>query len=622
MPEFDKAQVRYGYAQENVIARMRVRVAALRQRILVSGCAGACLSIGLLFGLGPDHWGETVLMKCVFAILPLPARTSKQMAYRANLDTHWNAFVPWLYASAAVFICLSSAAFVLLTRYFSRRQAEVKDGSFIRGMQLLTANELKREIQAVIAESDYLRPSPMDLVLGVEKIIIPDLFTYKHIGLFGDSGSGKSIAIDDILMQSRQQQRKAFIIDPNGELFAKHGRPGDKILSLYDSRAVKWDFFHEDVNPRFIAAAFIEIRSSTSDPFWSGAGQGLLEALIRTNSNIGAIWRDLLSPPERIKQKLIMAEEMAGVSMGEGKTAASVLAVATKELYWLPELNSHCAGDAPFFSLYEWVNSKTTEWVFVVARDDDWEATMPLIRTWFEIVTLAVFGRNPRHENIPVDMVVDEVESVGHLPMVSKVLGRARKYKGRFILGAQNIPQLTEIYGDNIAKSMLAGLQNKMIYRCSEVSLALEMTKILGAPEVEVIESGSSLPQSGRDQRDNISRRRMSRSNVLPDQLALMPDLTCYLKMSGLPPARICIPYRELPYINELSERRTKEARIRRKLLSEGMGPSLEDVTGRERQPPPSLAGFLELRSDNAASAAPAPNPYEREYLENDEQNV
>ena len=122
-----------------------------------------------------------------------------------------------------------------------------------------------------------------DVVLGRQKIRVCNETIGLHLGIGGASQTGKTNAINKLLQSRRWAGEKVLIVDPGGEFYARFGKKDDVILSLHDTRAVKWDFWSEGVSEEEMAKELVEVREGmdASTKFFQTTGRAVLTSLFR-----------------------------------------------------------------------------------------------------------------------------------------------------------------------------------------------------------------------------------------------------------------------------------------------------------------------------------------------------
>lgn len=345
------------------------------------------------------------------------------------------------------------------------------------------------------------------------------------------------------------QNQKVLILDLNGQYYSRFGRPQDKILSLYDQRTDAWEFWQEKASPEFFAEALIE--DDSDNKFFAPAGRALLTDLIRLNSNIGGLWKDITSDP-----KILLPKLEGGISpslLGANDQAAGVMSTASLQLKFLQHLN-HWSQDKEIFSITEWATSQSTDWTFLTVRDQDLAACKPLLRLWFDLATLGVLQRE---EELAAQgyyphlwLIADELPGLGKLPTLGKLLSQGRKYKSSVICGYQTSGQIDDLYGHDGGKEIFQGLQTKLNFRSSDPDTSKRGSLEMGEQDVEETSNGIQFGAVAANDRNSLNRAIKTRPVVMPSELQNLPDLHAYIKICEFNPTLIHFTYQNYPVIN------------------------------------------------------------------------
>ena len=104
-----------------------------------------------------------------------------------------------------------------------------------------------------------------------------------HILVSGAPGSGKGVAIKELLDQIRARGDRAILYDPSGEyvqVYYRHGR--NVLLNPLDARSPAWTLWgevREAYDYASLAASIIPENEKVNDPFWREGPRGLFEAV-------------------------------------------------------------------------------------------------------------------------------------------------------------------------------------------------------------------------------------------------------------------------------------------------------------------------------------------------------
>jgi type IV secretory pathway TraG/TraD family ATPase VirD4 len=101
------------------------------------------------------------------------------------------------------------------------------------------------------------------------------------------------------------------------------------------------------------------------------------------------------------------------------------------------------------------------------------------------------------------------------------------------VLGVQDFSQLYEIYGNQLAKTIISGCQTKLLLRVTDGAAAKLLAELMGKAEMD--EKEETLSYGLDSHRDGISvfARRALRDIVLTSEILTLPDMTGYLALPG-----------------------------------------------------------------------------------------
>src|SRR5207237_1073954 len=130
----------------------------------------------------------------------------------------------------------------------------------------------------------------------------------------------------------------------------------------------------------------------------------------------------------------------------------------------------------------------------------------------------------------PCWIIIDEVHSLKHLPILKSTLVEARKYGVKMALGTQNKAQFDEHYGRGAA-TMLASSHTKILFRCNEPESARWVSEMIGEEEKERPRVGTTATVQA-NVRDSINYSTITelRPVVSKEQIMALPNLHGYWK--------------------------------------------------------------------------------------------
>ncbi|WP_272668989.1 type IV conjugative transfer system coupling protein TraD [Providencia sp. PROV151] len=445
------------------------------------------------------------------------------------LQELWLSFV-W----ASVFVGI--LAFVIYRFLHRLGQRQAKD-DVIGGRTLTEDIKLVRNMLHARREASPITFDGLPLKLNSE---------VQNMLMHGTPGSGKSNAMNKLLIQLRQRGDMVIVFDKGCSLVKKHYNENiDKLLNPLDERCENWDLWRECLTtPDFDSMANTLIPQSTSeDPFWTGSARTIFTAVsAKLGSDDKRSYNKLLRTLLAIDLKTLRAY-VAGTEASNlmeekvEKTAISIRGVLTnyvKALRYLQGIERN--GKAPF-AIREWmktVNEKKARhgWLWITSNARQHESLKPLISMWLAQAAncLLEMGENPERR---VWFIYDELASLHKLPELPQVLSEARKFGGCFTLGFQNKPQLDYTYGRDYADAMMDLLNTRFFFRSPDENVAKWVRDQLGQ---ERIKRFSEQYSYGKETvRDGVSFNKQQEDSDLVNysDVQSLPDLTCYITLPG-----------------------------------------------------------------------------------------
>jgi len=368
---------------------------------------------------------------------------------------------------------------------------------------------------------------------------IPKKLESSHILLMGDTGSGKSNAIRQILRQVQKRGETAIVYDPAGEFVQEFYRPErrDLILNPLDARCPFWDL-REDLDGRgiedAIAAAMLP-EKQYENGFFVDAPRRILARLLCSGASVETLLEWMADPAE-IERRLARTPQAAYLDRNAGPQRAGVLSslnMIADSLALLPR-----SGEAKeWFDTGKWKYERT-QWVFLTSRPAMRERILPLHSAWLDLLILQMMEPcvNPAK---PVWFVLDELASLNKLPQLHTAVTENRKYGNPVVLGFQGRSQLEKRYGQD-AEAMLSQPATKIFFKTSEPRAAKWISETLGEIEVERIRESHSVADSklgvlfamGKRQR-SYGMEIATKPLVMASEIAGLEPLNGYIKQEN-----------------------------------------------------------------------------------------
>lgn len=375
--------------------------------------------------------------------------------------------------------------------------------------------------------------------IKIADIPMPKETDKEHTMICGTTGAGKTNAINSIVNQLRDQDRKTLIVDTTGNYINNYYREGqDYILNPFDARFHYWDLWSEAVDDYEyleFADSLIPVQAR-QDEFWVKASRQLLTIGITTLKEEGKVnIRDLLDflvvlPLEQAHRKLSHTLVSAYLDPKNEKMALSIRASMISALWSLQYVGKPSSDSE--FSVRKWCeNDEDRGWLFLSATPTQRSILQPLLSGWLSIAVKSLMARG-EHKTRRLWFIIDELASLSHLPTLERGLAEVRKCGGCFMVGFQDINQLFKIYGQYDAQTILGLLGTQVVMR-SQRKQADILSQCFG--EKEVMDQVRSISFGANDMRDGVSLAEQLREKpvVSPTDIMMLDKGEAYVKFNG-----------------------------------------------------------------------------------------
>jgi hypothetical protein len=400
----------------------------------------------------------------------------------------WLMLRPFLWIAAVPFLLLAGRAW-----WKSRARHEERHGRRTKGPELMPAFRWRgARADGIGFQLRFENPLWSRLPFG-PSYQIPKRLESSHVLLMGDSGSGKSVAIRQLLRQVQRRGEGAIVYDPAMDFVGEFYSParGDLILNPLDARCPYWglgDEINREETATTIAAAFLPEKEYEKE-FFTNAPRRVLAYLLKRNPQP----RDLLrwmSDPEQIAFMVKGTPLAALLDQGAPAQKAGVISslnMVADCLELLPEWEH----TRPTFATSEWYTERK-RWVFLTSSPDYREKILPLHSVWLDLFILRMMGYCEDQAARPVWFVLDELASLNKLPQLHTAVTENRKYGNPVVMGFQGRSQLEKRYGQD-AEAMLSQPATKVFFKTSEPRAAKWISEAIGEIEVERLKESRSM---------------------------------------------------------------------------------------------------------------------------------
>jgi type IV secretory pathway TraG/TraD family ATPase VirD4 len=364
----------------------------------------------------------------------------------------------------------------------------------------------------------------------------------SHLLIMGDSGTGKSAMIRQVLRQLEDRGDTAIVYDPALEYTPQFYDParGDVILNPLDVRSPYWspgDELRHDAEALTLATSLFPDRHH-ENPFFTEGPRRIFAHLLtfRPTAEELASWlchEDELDRRVRGTSYAAMIDRQAPAQRS-GVLASLNMVADTLKLVPAERDTSQR------WSASSWARQRQG-WLFLTSTPETRTRLVPLTSLWLDMLVLRLMNVGPPSRR-PVWFILDELASLQRLPQLHTAITENRKSNNPVVLGFQGRSQLETRYGHD-AEAMLSQPATKIFLRTSEPNAAKWIADTIGDVEIERLRESRSNGQWGQQ---SYGLERQVEPLVMASEISGLAALRGYLKLGNLV-ARLHVPFIDLP---------------------------------------------------------------------------
>ena len=462
----------------------------------------------------------------------------------------------WIYRDQSFFDFLRPALFgglgvfivgllFAMPRDMARSRAR-KEGRRLKGPELVTVRRFNRRNHSDGIGFPQTQTFRQRMLGKVPTLRLPRAIEPSHILIMGDTGTGKSTLIRNILVQIEERGETAIVYDPALDYTPEFYSPerGDAILNPLDARMPYWSPGEElksDAEALTLAASLFPDRHS-ENPFFVEGPRKIFAHLLtfRPSPQELAYW---MCHEEEIDRRVKGTEYAAMIDRQAPAQRSGVLASLNMIADTLKLLRSEKETTS------RWNAAKWSEhrkgWLFLTSTPETRKRLIPLTSLWLDTLVLRLMNQGQANSQ-KVWFVLDELASLQRLPQLHTAITENRKSKNPVVLGFQGRSQLETRYGHE-AEAMLSQPATKIFLRTNEPRAAEWISKTIGDVEIERLRESRSSGQLGRQRNSkSYNLERQVEPLVMASEITGLADLHGYLKKGNLV-VRVNFPFIELP---------------------------------------------------------------------------
>jgi hypothetical protein len=379
---------------------------------------------------------------------------------------------------------------------------------------------------------------------------IPRHLESSHLLIMGDSGTGKSTLIRQLLCQLEARGETAIVYDPALEYTPQFFSPerGDLILNPLDARSPFWspgdELRHEAEGLTLATSLFPDRRDE--NPFFIEGPRRIFAHLLTFKPTP----QDLLgwlTDDDELDRRVRGTPYASMIDRQAPAQRSGVLAslnMVADSLKLLPRE----AETAHRWSAASWAQTRAG-WLFLTSMPETRTRLIPLTSVWLDMLVLRLMsvGGTPGR---PVWFVLDELATLQRLPQLHTAITENRKSNNPVVLGFQGRSQLETRYGHD-AEAMLSQPATKIFLRTSEPRAAKWVSETIGEIEIERLRESRSAGRWDQRNQQNYGLERQVEPLVMPSEITGLAALHGYMKVGNLV-TRLHVPFMDLPHRHPL----------------------------------------------------------------------
>jgi type IV secretory pathway TraG/TraD family ATPase VirD4 len=439
----------------------------------------------------------------------------------------YNQFRPTFYFSLLFYSLVPFIYFI-----FRKRTLNMFSKTHLRGSSLITEKELVDRIEAT---NDELR------IKISHMHYLPIKYETRHTFISGTTGAGKTVLMTSVIRSLIKHKQRAVIYDAkDGEFVAKYYNPEtDIIFNPFDDRSVSlnvFDYVHTQSDFDKLAKAIVPEQLGGKDPIFQNSARDILAGIFRIcyqteQTTNESVWQYLNMPIKDLRDAFRetgnerVAVLINNPSSGTAQSFMSTLMQYAKIFQFMYSVNSSTS-----FSIGDWLRSPDSRFLFLPNNVKQKDSLAGIFSLFFNLISNEILSLrdNPDYR---IFMLMDEFGTLKKMDSIKDLLTLGRSKGACCFLGIQEKSQIDNVYGSDVAKTLINQCNIKIVFRLNESDTMEYFSKNIGENETERMEESYSAGVEDNKDGENYRKVMKKERLVLPAELGQLPDLHYYLKL-------------------------------------------------------------------------------------------
>ena len=440
----------------------------------------------------------------------------------------------WLIAKLSFFTGLLGyyLTWLCLRRFGTNSQKHQR----IRGSaDLVSSNELDRLVRAQKGGAYKL--------VGVS---LPGNAPMTGILAQGAQGSGKSLAIHDLMQQVFRKKKKCIIYDQSGEFFRAYYRPGkDFFFNPACEGSVPWSIFSElkySYDADTLAQAFLPPKAGINagaNAFFEDAARALFSVILLRLTQRGAIntsdiAKAFFEMPDE-EMDLLIEKSVASSAVGGDSKAQRQGVISSIAIY----LNGIASVEHGTWSVREFLDREDDARFFILGTEDTRAMFSPLYRLLLSVSFALIAAKQEIVHDDRYWFWLDEVHTLGDIKLDDQ-LATLRKFGVCVVSGIQSESQFITSMGKERGETVMNCFNSILMLRVNEPNMMERAAKRLGKVDMQIVNVNQTLAVTEWRDGAGMARNEQEKWLVMPSEIGGLASCTGFLKLVGsFPAARV-----------------------------------------------------------------------------------